>query len=84
MNAPRVLLIDGDKSRGGYVAAVARSFTTKDRKYTVTVEPDGAVTCTCPDFTYRHSKHTPHIEDGVACKHVVAFRDQLIEEHENK
>jgi hypothetical protein len=78
---PRVLLIDGDKSKGGFVKATARSFTTKDRKYTVTVEPDGSVHCTCPDFEYRHAKHGPHIEDGVACKHVDMFRNNLLEEH---
>ena len=78
------LMIDGNKSKGGYVMASARSFTTKDTRYTVKVEPDGSVSCTCPDFQHRHERYGPHIEDGSVCKHIAEFRETLKKEHGGK
>ncbi|WP_458211051.1 SWIM zinc finger family protein [Haladaptatus sp. NG-SE-30] len=39
--------------------------------YTVAIEDDFAVSCTCPDYKYRGSK------TGTNCKHMAAVEDDL-------
>ena len=47
------------------------SSSSSDLKYIVSVDDEGNLFCSCPDFYYRKSKMKPHISNPESyCKHI--------------
>jgi putative SOS response-associated peptidase YedK len=71
--APRRRCVLRDHETGGHVFFRTRSFTRDDatRWHPVIDLEEGHVFCDCPDFQYRHEKHSPDVwTPQWWCKHV--------------
>jgi hypothetical protein len=71
-----------DVAPDGIIVFTTKSFTKADvdDKWNPLVDVQtGAVSCSCPDFTYRKAKNHPHLhsEDAALCKHLLRCRANL-------
>lgn len=64
-----------DVANDGIIIFTTKSFTSSDAddKWNPLVDiQTGAVSCSCPDFTYRKAKNHPHVHspETALCKHL--------------